>query len=267
MAQTPSGNSQRGANAGLEALSIVGWVGVAAGILFWGLFLQIVIAPEGVVEKLFAALLASAFGLAHPATLNAVIPSTRMGMMLQQTRWRTYGFWLAVLIAGALSVAGLLVMVSYYNGKEFAYANDLAIPLAILTMIIVGVIPALALAQVTPEQWAYEIKAAQRVNELELAQKTRELAFRTAHLRTATLLRRQLSDGVDALTGDEFKELQKNLRNFALLEAEAFDQVVYLMDHIAGTDTGVPYIAGEAADIFDRVYDGIVAIHPKQKGE
>ena len=225
----------RRATTATSILDIGAWIGLAAGMLFWSNFFWTIMAPGSPPEIMQMLAMAAGYSLVLPMLLSTLVPSTPAGMLLQQTRWKTVGFVVTIVITGFLGYHALLVLRSYWESRELAAASGQALPLAIGSLIIFVFVPALAWVQASPDRWLAEVQSANAVKRLKLAQEANIMTAKQQYLRTMSLLRR----GVANLTAAEHQELAGSLVMFQRAENEALGQVVDTLETLTGVSTGV----------------------------
>lgn len=225
----------RRAATGTSILDVGSWIALLAGGIFWFNFFWIIIVPAQIVEVALAVAMALAYALVLPILLSTLVPSTPAGMLLQQTKWRTFGFGATIVAVLYLSYHAFEVLLAWWSSRKAATDTGQELYLAIGSLIVFVLIPALAWVQAAPDRWVAEVQAAMAVRRLKLAQEANIMAMKTQYIRSISLLRR----GVANLTVQEADELAGTLVAFQRAENEALGQVVDSLEVITGISTGV----------------------------
>lgn len=240
----------RRATTATSILDVGAWIGIFAGVVFWGNFFWLMIGPATLPEILQTLSMAAGYSVVLPMLLSTLVPSTPAGMLLQQTRWRTLGFVTTIAITGFLGYHALMVLWAYWGSRPNVLASGQDLPLAIGSLIIFVVVPALAWVQAAPDRWVAEVQAAMAVRRLKMAHQANIMAAQTQYLRTMSLLRR----GVANLSAQERSELAGGLIMFQRAENEAIGTIVDTLETMTGISTGVNLIGD---DQLEQAYIGI----------
>lgn len=222
-------------------LDVGSWIGLFAGIIFWGNFFLLMLAPTTVLEVALALGLAIGYSVVLPMLLSTLVPSTPAGMLLQQTKWRTFGFAATVGITGFLGYHALMILWAWWASRPTVEQTGQALPLAIGSLIIFVFVPALSWVQAAPDRWVAEVQAAMAVRRLKMAHEANIMAAKTQYIRALSLLRR----GVANLTAAEQQEVAGTLIAFQRAENEAIGAIVDTLEVMTGVSTGVDLIDDE----------------------
>jgi hypothetical protein len=231
----PRAQAARRATTATSILDVGAWVGLFAGMLFWSNFFWLILAPQTLPELALMLAMAAGYSLVLPMLLSTLVPSTPAGMLLQQTRWRTVGFFVTIAITGFLGYHALMILWGYWAERPTVAASGQALPMAIASLIIFVFVPALAWVQTAPDRWVAEVQAAMAVRKLKLAQEANLMVAKTQYLRAISLLRR----GVANLSVAEHRELAGTLVMFQRAENEAIGTVIDSLEALTGVSTGV----------------------------
>lgn len=234
----------------MTILDVGAWMGLMAGVVFWANFFVVMIQPVLLTDWLQTLVMAVGYAIVLPMLLSTLVPSTPAGMLLQQTRVRTAGF--AVTIGATLFLCwhALNVLWAYWASKPNAADTGQDMALAIGSLIIFVLVPALAWVQAAPDRWVAEVQSAMAVRRLKMAHEANIMAAKTQYLRTISLLRR----GVANLSAQEHAELAGGLVMFQRAENEAIGTIVDTLEAMTGISTGVNLI-GDAE--LEDAYTGI----------
>lgn len=207
----------RRATVGTNVLDMGAWIGLFAGGVFWSNFFWLMVAPTNVPEIVYTVAMAVAYAFVLPILLSSLVPSTPAGQYLQQTKWRTIGWWTIVFTTAFLAIHALVVLNAYWQSREAAAATGQVRWLAVGSLIVFVFVPAFAWVQAAPDRWLAEVRAAQAVKKLKLAQEANLMLAQTQYLRALSLMRRGLAN----LTAAEAEELAGTLVAFQRFRAQS----------------------------------------------
>lgn len=216
-------------------LDVGATVGLFVGTVFWNNLFWLLIAPTGLVEMLLSVALAGGYALILPMLLSLLAPSTPAGMALAETRYKTWGHGIAVAAALYMSFHAFTVVWAWWRSRPAVVETGQDLYLAIGTLIIFIVVPALSWVQIAPDRWVAEIIQAQQVKRLKAAQQANIMAAQIQYARAMALLKRGLANA----TAEERGELAQTLIAMQRAENEAIYQVADQMRIVTGVDTGV----------------------------
>jgi hypothetical protein len=240
----------RRASVGTNVLDLGAWIGLAAGAVFWSNFFWLMVGPSGIPEMVYSVAMAVAYAFVLPILLSTLVPSTPAGQLLQQTRWKTVGFGVTIAAVVYLCFHAFVVLVAYWQSRPTVAETGQDRFLAVGSLIVFVLVPALAWVQAAPDRWMAEVQAAQAVRRLKLAQEANIMAMKTQYIRQISLLRR----GIANLTAAEADEVAGTLIMFQRAENEAMGQIVDSLETITGVSTGVNLVGDQE---LERAYTGI----------
>ncbi|PDV97052.1 hypothetical protein [Candidatus Chloroploca asiatica] len=231
-------------------LDLAAWVGLLAGLLWWMHFFWLMITPVMLTELVLTAAFALAYAVVLPMLISMLFPGTPAGMLLAETRWRTFGHAIALGAAVFMVYHGFVAVWAWWQTRPVTVAAGQDLPLAIGTLIVFVVVPALSWVQMAPDQWVAEIVQAQQVKRLRAAQQANLMAARIQYARAMHLLKRGLAN----TTAAERAELAGTLIAMQRAENEAISQVAAQMRLLTGIDTGTPLLDDDhLLDQYDRL--------------
>ncbi|MBP1468000.1 hypothetical protein EYB53_019945 [Candidatus Chloroploca sp. M-50] len=231
-------------------LDLAAWVGLLAGLLWWMHFFWLMITPSMLTELVLTAAFALAYAVVLPMLISMLFPGTPAGMLLAETRWRTFGHAIALGAAVFMVYHGFVAVWAWWQTRPVTVAAGQDLPLAIGTLIVFVVVPALSWVQMAPDQWVAEIVQAQQVKRLRAAQQANLMAARIQYARAMHLLKRGLAN----TTAAERAELAGTLIAMQRAENEAISQVAAQMRLLTGIDTGTPLLDDDhLLDQYDRL--------------
>jgi hypothetical protein len=213
-------------------------VGLGVGTVFWNLIFWRFIAPTTWVEMLLAVTFAAGYAIVLPMLLSLLAPSTPAGMALAETKHRTWGYAISVAATIFLCYHAFVVVRSWWASRPGMVETGQDLFLAIGTLIIFVVVPALSWVQTAPDRWVAEVVQAQQVKRLKAAQEANIMAARVQYARGLALLKRGLANA----TAAERAELAGTLIAMQRAENEAIGQIADQMRIITGVETGVPLL-------------------------
>ena len=240
----------RRATTSMTVLDLGAWAGLMAGVVFWSNFFYVMIQPALLTDWLQTLVMAVGYAIVLPMLLSTLVPSTPAGMLLQQTRARSWGFVATIGATLFLCWHALTVLQAYWASKPNAASTGQDMALAIGSLIIFVLVPALAWVQAAPDRWVAEVQSAMAVRRLKMAHEANIMAAKTQYLRTISLLRR----GVANLSAQEHAELAGGLVMFQRAENEAIGTIVDTLEAMTGISTGVRIL--EDAEL-EQAYTGI----------
>lgn len=240
----------RRATTSMTVLDLGAWAGLMAGVVFWSNFFYVMIQPALLTDWLQTLVMAVGYAIVLPMLLSTLVPSTPAGMLLQQTRARSWGFVATIGATLFLCWHALTVLQAYWASKPNAASTGQDMALAIGSLIIFVLVPALAWVQAAPDRWVAEVQSAMAVRRLKMAHEANIMAAKTQYLRTISLLRR----GVVNLSAQEHAELAGGLVMFQRAENEAIGTIVDTLEAMTGISTGVRIL--EDAEL-EQAYTGI----------
>jgi hypothetical protein len=130
---------------------------------------------------------------------------------------------------------GFTAVWAWWQTRPAAVASGQDLFLAVGTIIVFVIVPALSWVQMAPDRWVAEIHQAQQVKRLRAAQQANLMAARIQYARAMTLLKRGLANA----TAAERAELAGTLVAMQRAENEAISQVADQLRIITGIDSGV----------------------------
>jgi hypothetical protein len=217
--------------------SVLGWVALVCLILngaFWGSLMLDLLAPTRLLspQTIQAGLSIAAFALVLPLAWSSMLPNSPAMRLLQRQSWN---------LPGQLAISAAAVFLTWLAGSwlhlwwqaqpTIAESGN-ALFLTITSLIAGTLVPALAWAAMTPEQWVAAVEQARQVKRLEWALKMEETTMRAYYARAIALLNAGLSN----LTIDQRKELAGILGGFARAQQHALDQVADSWREMYGVD-------------------------------
>lgn len=229
---------QQAARRAATAMSVLdagAWIGLFVGCLFWNNFFWLMVAPTVPLEMLLSVAMSAGYAVILPMLVSLLAPSTPAGMALAQTRYKTIGNVVAIAAALFMCFHAFMILSSWWAARPTVAAAGQDLLLAVGTMIVFIVVPALAWVQVAPDRWVAEIVQAQQVRRLQAAQQANIMAAQVQYARAMTLLRRGLANA----TAEERAELAGTLIAMQRAENEAIAQVADQLRLVTGIDTGV----------------------------
>ncbi|WP_129676550.1 hypothetical protein [Candidatus Chloroploca sp. Khr17] len=231
-------------------LDLAAWLGLLAGLLWWMHFFWLMITPVMLTELVLVAAFAMAYAVVLPMLISMLFPGTPAGMLLAETRWRTFGHAIALGAAVFMVYHGFVAVWAWWQTRPVTVAAGQDLPLAMGTIIVFVVVPALSWVQMAPDQWVAEIVQAQQVKRLRAAQQANLMAARIQYARAMHLLKRGLAN----TTAAERAELAGTLIAMQRAENEAISQVADQMRLLTGIDTGTPLLDDDhLLDQYDRL--------------
>lgn len=225
----------RRATTATSILDLAAWIGMFASVLFWNNFFFTLTAPAGIIDALLALAIAAGYAVVLPMLISLLAPSTPAGMALAETRWRTIGHVIAVAATVYMAVHAFYVLWAWWQSRPAVAQAGQDIFLAVGSLIIFVVVPALSWVQIAPDRWAAEVIQAQQVRRLRAAQQANIMAAQLQYARAMALLKRGLANA----TAAERQELAGTLVAMQRAENEAIVQVADSMRLLTGIDTGV----------------------------
>lgn len=230
----------RRATTATSILDVAAHVGLFVGMIFWSLFFFTLIAPVDLVEAILAVALAAGYTVVLPMLISLLAPSTPAGMLLAETRWKTFGHALSVAATLFMSYHAFMMLWSWWAARPTVLATGQDIFLAIGTAIIFIVVPALSWVQTAPDRWVAEVIQARQVQRLKAAQQANIMAAQVQYARALALLKRGLANA----TAAERAELASTLIAMQRAENEAIGQVADQLRILTGIDGGVSLLDG-----------------------
>jgi hypothetical protein len=219
-------------------LDIGAQAGLLVGCVFWNNTFWVLIAPTGWVEIILSVALAAGYALILPMLLSLLAPSTAAGMALAETKYRTWGHAIAVGAAIFMSYHAFTVVWAWWRSRPAVVASEQDLFMAIGTLIIFIVVPALSWVQIAPDRWVAEVVQAQQVKRLKAAQQANLMAAQIQYARAMGQLKRGLANA----TAAERQELAGTLIAMQRAENEGVERVADQMRILTGIDTGVRLI-------------------------
>ena len=235
MYELSPGQRLRRATTATSILDVAAHVGLFVGMIFWSLFFWSLIVPVDLVEVILAIALAAGYTVVLPMLISLLFPSTPAGMLLAQTRWKTFGHGIAVAAALYMSFHAFMMLWAWWAARPNVLAAGQDIFLAIGTAIIFIIVPALSWAQTAPDRWVAEVIQARQVQRLKAAQQANIMAAQIQYARALALLKRGLANA----TAAERAEVAGTLIAMQRAENEALGQVADQMRILTGIDGGV----------------------------
>jgi hypothetical protein len=246
------GQAARRAATATTILDMAAMIGLGSGILFWGNFFFTIIQPAWLSIDMFLTFaMALGYAIVLPMLLSTLVPSTPAGMLLQSTRWRTWGF--AATLAASLYMAwhALIVQMAWWASRPAVVETGQDLWMAIGSCIIFILVPALAWVQAAPDRWVAEVVAAQRVKQLKMAQEASLMLAKAQHLRALSILRRGLANA----TVNEREEVAATLIMLHRAENESLAQIADGMEAITGIALAID-LPEDRAEVIE-AYTGI----------
>lgn len=213
-------------------------IGLIVGCIFWNTVFWDRIAPTEWIEMLLSVSLAAAYSVILPMLLSLLAPSTPAGMALAETKYKTIGYAVTVVTAGFMAYHAFTIVRDWWLARPATAAAGDGLWMAIGTLIVFVIVPALSWVQVAPDRWVAEIVQAQQVKRMKAAQQANIMAAQIQYARAMALLRRGLANATAAERG----ELAGTLIAMQRAENEAIAGVADSMRLITGIDTGVNLI-------------------------
>jgi hypothetical protein len=215
-------------------LDIGAQAGLLVGCVFWNNTFWVLIAPAGWVEIILSVALAGGYALILPMLLSLLAPSTAAGMALAETKYKTWGHAIAVAAAVFMVYHAFTVVWAWWRSRPAVVASEQDLFMAIGTLIIFIVVPALSWVQIAPDRWVAEVVQAQQVKRLKAAQQANLMAAQIQYARAMGLLKRGLANA----TALERQELAGTLIAMQRAENEGVERVADQMRILTGIDGG-----------------------------
>ena len=216
-------------------LEMAALISLATSVCWWTLLFAALIEPAYWTDYALTVLMAASYSIVLPMLISLLAPSTPAGQLLAETKWRTIGHALAVASVLFLSYHAFSAIWAWWQTRPAAVAAGQDLFLAIGTLIVFLVVPALSWAQVAPDRWVAEVVQAQQVRRLRAAQAANVMAAQVQYARAMALLKRGLANA----TAAERAELAGTLVAMQRAENEAISQVADQLRIITGIDSGV----------------------------
>jgi hypothetical protein len=234
----------RRATTATSILDAAAWIGLFASMLFWSTFFAAMVAPSTIVDYILVLALSAGYAVVLPMLVSMLAPSTPAGMMLAETRWKTFGHGLAVAAALYMAFHAATMIWAWWGARPAAVETGQDIFLTIGTLILFVVVPALAWVQASPDRWVAEVAQARQVQRLKAAQQANIMAAQIQYARGLALLKRGLANA----TAAERAELAGTLVAMQRAENEAVGQVADQLRILTGIDSGVRLIDDPAVE-------------------
>jgi hypothetical protein len=229
-----------------SVLELAAWAGLFVGVAWWTVFFLALIAPTSLVDLALVLVFATAYAVVLPMLVSLLLPGTPAGMLLAETRWRTLGHALAVAATLFMVYHGFISVWAWWAARPNAVATKQDLFLAIGSIIVFVVVPALSWVQMAPDRWVAEVVQAQQVKRLKAAQQANLMAAQIQYARAMALLKRGLANA----TAAERAELAGTLIAMQRAENEAINQVADQMRIVTGIDSGVQLLDDDLADVY-----------------
>jgi len=226
-----------------SVLELAAWAGLFVGVAWWTTFFLALIGPTSLVDFALVLVFATAYAVVLPMLVSLLLPGTPAGMLLAETRWRTLGHGLAVAAALFMVYHGFMSVWAWWGTRPNAVASGQDLLLAIGSIIVFVVVPALSWVQMAPDRWVAEVVQAQQVKRLRAAQQANLMAAQIQYTRAMALLKRGLANA----TAAERSELAGTLIAMQRAENEAISQIGDQMRIITGIDSGVQLLDDDLA--------------------
>jgi hypothetical protein len=194
-----------------------------ASASFWLVLYWSILAPASVLSQqaLIATLMGLVYAVVLPVLWSILIPNTPAGMLLQQTRLKTWGFVFVIGASGFLTYhAGSLLYVWWYSQPNVRDSGQTMFMTVACVIAFVG-IPALAWVQATPEQWAEQVRQWHQVERLK-AQQAADIAILKSKLLWA---QQKAAVGMANLLPGEREELVGVMRGLFMGMNETIDSI------------------------------------------
>jgi hypothetical protein len=216
-------------------------------VLYWSL-----LAPQSVFssQALIATLMGLVYAVVLPVLWSILMPNTPAGMLLQQTRYKTWGFAFVIAASGFLTYhAGGLLYV-WWDSQPNVHQSGQTLFLTIACVISFVGIPALAWVQATPEQWLEQVKQWHQINRLK-TQQAADIAILKSRLLWA---QQKAAVGVANLLPAERAELVATMRGLFQGMNETIDDIAGAFRNVA--DVEYSFRQSDSDDIY-RVFDSV----------
>jgi hypothetical protein len=215
-------------------LDVGAHLGLFVGVVFWNNFFWVLIAPTAMVEMLLSVAMSAGYALILPMLLSLLAPSTPAGMALAETKYKTWGHAIAVAAALFMVYHAFTVVWAWWKSRQIVLETGQDLFMAVGTLIIFVVVPALSWVQIAPDRWVAEVMQAQQVKRLKAAQEANLMAARIQYARAMALLKR----GIANATVAERAELAGTFVAMYRAENEAIGKVADQMHILTGIDGG-----------------------------
>jgi hypothetical protein len=224
---------------------------IIAGMFFWGYIFSVNLQPAHPIEYGLVLFVAVAYGLMLPLLINLLVPFTPAGQALQETRWRTIGFAVTIIVAGFMLIQAYIVILAYLQSKPVIVSRNLEQWVSGGFLIVFVFFPALSMPTVTPERWLSEMRIAQSVKRYKQAENAKILDVQAEQVLYLSILRRQAVNGLASATPEERRYDNEHLYKLHAMENTLLEQIVASMNDINGHETGLSGIRNE--DIRDSI--------------
>jgi hypothetical protein len=211
-------------------LDIAAWIGLFAGILFWGQFFFTLLAPTNLLDSVYASVMSVGYAIVLPMLLSTLVPSTPAGQLLQRTRWRTIGFVVTIGATLYMAAHAFSVQWAWWAAKPSVAETQQDLWLAIGSCIVFILVPALAWVQAAPDRWVAEVRQSHAVARLRTAQEANLMLMKAQYIRALSIMRRGLANA----TAAERSEVAQSLIAFQTAENEALGAIVDSLETITG---------------------------------
>jgi len=219
---------------------------IIAGMFFWGYIFSVNLEPSHPIEYGLVLFVAVAYGLMLPLLINLLVPFTPAGQALQETRWRTIGFAVTIIVAGYMLIQAYIIILAYLQSKPVIVSRNLEQWVSGGFLIVFVFFPALSMPTVTPERWLSEMRIAQSVKRYKQLEHAKFLAVQSQQVAFLSILRRQAVNGFVDATPEEIRYINDHLYRLHAMENEMLEQIVACMNDLNGHDTGITTIQDES---------------------
>lgn len=234
----------RRATTATSLLDVAAWVGMGASMIFWSIFFLTLVGPVTLVESLLSVALAGCYTVVLPMLISILAPGTPAGMLLAETRWKTFGHAIAVLATVYMVGHALFALWSWWASRPVVVAAGQDFFLALGSVVVLIIVPALSWVQMAPDRWVAEVIQARQVQRLRAAQQANLMLAQAQYARALALIRRGLANA----TAREVEEVSGTIVALQRAENEAVGQIADQLAIITGIDTGVSLLDDPAIE-------------------